>query len=182
MHPSTNIVLIGLRGAGKTTVGRLLAAGMGRPFIDLDDVVLRRLGATSVRGVFAAQGEATWRDGELGAAESLFAAPLAPSVIAIGGGAPAINELARRLHDERRAKRAFVVHLSCAIDVAAARLAAVPGDRVSLTGTGIVEELSALAAARSLRYEELADSVIDAEGAPETVVARIASALRALDL
>ena len=52
------ILLIGLRGCGKTTIGRELARRTERPFIDLDDIVLATFTETSVSDVWSARGEA----------------------------------------------------------------------------------------------------------------------------
>ena len=176
-----HIILIGLRGAGKTTVGRELAAQLRRPFIDLDDVVVRRLGAVSVREVFSAvgtgRGETAWRTGEAEALDALLDAPLATSVIALGSGAPMVQEIARRLRREREARRIIVVHLRCASAVAAVRLAAAPGDRTSLTGRGIVEELESLEQARTPRYSELGDLEVDASANADVVLQRVVAAL-----
>jgi len=72
-------------GAGKTTLGRLLAARRGTPFVDLDDVVAMQSGQ-SVREVFASAGEAAFRRLELQALEDLVEAAPAGCVLATGGG------------------------------------------------------------------------------------------------
>ncbi len=77
------IFLTGFMGAGKTTVGRLLAERIGLRFADLDDELERRAGAT-VREIFAAQGEPAFRQLELAALEALAAQE--DVVIATGGG------------------------------------------------------------------------------------------------
>lgn len=76
-----SIVLIGMAGSGKTTVGRALARRLGRPFVDVDDVVTARFG--SIDGLFA-QGEAAFRRCETEAVR--IAAETAGAVIATGGG------------------------------------------------------------------------------------------------
>src|SRR4051812_19128136 len=57
------VVLIGMMGAGKTTVGRRLAARLGRHFVDSDEEVERAAGM-SIEDMFATHGEADFRDGE----------------------------------------------------------------------------------------------------------------------
>lgn len=78
-----NIVLIGMPGAGKTTVGRALAARTGKTFVDLDEVFVRRVG-TSIPEYFKTHGEIAFRD-----AESDLAAEFGKKtgqVLATGGG------------------------------------------------------------------------------------------------
>src|SRR5512133_513538 len=58
--PERNIVLTGFMGTGKTTVGRLVAARLGRRFVDLDDLIVRQAGKP-VTEIFAQDGEAVFR-------------------------------------------------------------------------------------------------------------------------
>ena len=60
-HLKTPIVLVGLRGAGKTTVGRLLAEYLGWPFYDSDDEIVRSAGK-SISKIFEEEGEPAFRD------------------------------------------------------------------------------------------------------------------------
>lgn len=84
LAPGRNLVLIGLMGTGKTTVGRLVAAALGRPFVDTDDAVETRAG-TTVAAVFAAEGERGFRARE--AEEIRRVAATRGQVVAVGGGA-----------------------------------------------------------------------------------------------
>lgn len=79
------VFLIGFMGAGKTSVGRLLAERLRRPFIDLDGLVEEREGAP-IEEIFARHGEERFRAAE---AEALASAARSEAVIAVGGGAPA---------------------------------------------------------------------------------------------
>ncbi|MFA5775021.1 MAG: shikimate kinase [Ilumatobacteraceae bacterium] len=79
-----SIVLIGLTGSGKTTVGKRLAKQLNCSFIDSDDVVLQ-LAGKSVRDIFEQQGEQAFRDLESRALEAIFA-DHSPKVIAAAGG------------------------------------------------------------------------------------------------
>lgn len=81
------IVLIGFMGAGKSTVGHMLAARLGWQFIDTDACVEQRHGC-AVADMFAFKGEAAFRQRE--SAELARALGRQQSVIAIGGGAPEI--------------------------------------------------------------------------------------------
>jgi shikimate kinase len=78
------IVLVGFMGAGKTTVGRLLAAEIGLPFADLDLAIESRR-SRSVKTIFAEQGEAAFRDIERETLAEVLAGP--DLVLAVGGGA-----------------------------------------------------------------------------------------------
>ena len=64
--PRTATVLIGLRGSGKTTLGRLLAARRAVPFVDLDDRTVASAGLASVSAMFRAVGEPAFRLAERG--------------------------------------------------------------------------------------------------------------------
>lgn len=78
-----NLILIGMPGAGKTTVGRLLAQKTGKPFLDLDEEIVRRAGK-SIPAIFAEAGEAGFRDLETTVIRALSAT--GGRVIATGGG------------------------------------------------------------------------------------------------
>ncbi len=87
------IVLIGFMGAGKTTVGRLLAARLGLPFTDSDEVIERQAGRPILR-IFAEDGEPAFRQLEHRVIAGLLAGP--DAVLALGGGA-ASHPLTRSL-------------------------------------------------------------------------------------
>lgn len=78
-----HLVLVGLPGAGKSTVGRVVAARLGRPFLDFDTEIERRTGMTVAR-FFAVHGEPAFREREVELTRELAAAP--PMVLAPGGG------------------------------------------------------------------------------------------------
>ena len=87
------IVLVGLMGVGKTTIGRRLAARLRLPFVDADEEI-ERAAALSVAEIFERYGEGHFRDGERRVIARLMDG--APKVIATGGGA-FVNEDTRRL-------------------------------------------------------------------------------------
>jgi shikimate kinase/3-dehydroquinate synthase len=78
------IVLVGFMGAGKTTVGRMLADRLGLPFVD-SDLVIEQRARRSVRQIFAEDGEAAFRDLEHDVVAGLLGGP--DAVLALGGGA-----------------------------------------------------------------------------------------------
>nr|WP_233343211.1 shikimate kinase [Hyphomonas sp. Mor2] len=89
------VALVGLMGAGKSTVGRRLAAKLGRPFTDSDDEIEKAAGL-SVADIFALHGEEEFRRVEHKVLQRLLEGP--PQVLATGGGAylnPATRDLMR---------------------------------------------------------------------------------------
>lgn len=84
LTPGRNLVLIGLMGAGKTTVGEMIAERLGRPFVDVDDLVEREA-ERSVRQIFEEEGERAFRAQEAAAVRRVAA--LHGQVVAVGGGA-----------------------------------------------------------------------------------------------
>ncbi|HEX8668481.1 MAG TPA: shikimate kinase [Allosphingosinicella sp.] len=83
-RPDRCIVLVGLMGAGKSTVGRRLAKRLGLPFLDSDEEI-EKAADRSISEIFASFGEACFRDGERRVIARLVGGP--PKVIATGGGA-----------------------------------------------------------------------------------------------
>jgi shikimate kinase len=146
------LILIGLRGSGKTSVGRRAALRLGIPFIDTDRAVVDRAGKT-IADIFRDSGEPAFRALEKEAVADALRAP-GPAVIAAGGGAvldPA-NVAAFRA-------AGFVVWLTAPIDTLAARVAADSGTaagRPSLTGRPVALELADLARIRDPLYRTAA--------------------------
>jgi shikimate kinase len=87
--PARPLVLVGLMGAGKSCVGRKLAARIGRPFVDADAEIEAAAGCT-INEIFERLGEPAFREGERRVMARLLDGP--PSVIAAGGGAFIENE------------------------------------------------------------------------------------------
>ena len=100
LREKENIVLIGMPGCGKSTIGRRLAAEMGRKFYDLDEEIIRETGR-NIPEIFASDGEKSFRDIE---SEVLMKnlADLGGAVIATGGGAILREENVKRLRRNGR--------------------------------------------------------------------------------
>src|SRR5947209_17099024 len=86
-----SLVLVGMMGSGKTTVGRRLALRLGLPFVDVDQEIVEAAGMP-IADIFARHGEAHFRDGERRVVARLLAG--GPRVVATGGGA-FMNEATR---------------------------------------------------------------------------------------
>ena len=164
------IVLVGLMGAGKSSVGRRLAHALGLPFRDADEEVERAAGR-SVAEIFAEMGEAAFRDGERRVIARLLDEP--PHVLATGGGA-FMNAETRKLI----ASKAVSVWLQADIDVLVRRVGR-KGGRPLLEGKDPREALAALAKVREPIYAE-ADITIDSvEGPHSATVQAVIDALHA---
>lgn len=167
LAPGRNIVLIGLMGSGKTTVGRLLAARLGRPFVDTDDVVARDTGR-SVPDVFATEGERAFRAHEAAAVRHVSA--LRGQVVAVGGGAitdPYSVTALRSTGD--------LVLLDAMASVLARRveLEGVEG-RPLLSSEDTVTRLAALQDARRSAYQAAAAFTVDTSArTPDEVVEEV---------
>ena len=138
-------MLVGLPGAGKTTVGRLVAAALDAPFIDVDEAIVGRTGK-SVARLFAEDGEGAFRALEAKVSEAALRGP--PSVVAPGGGFFA-SDLAR----EVARGSGLVVYLETDPAEAAVRLGGSAG-RPLLEGGETSSRVSALLAERGVLYRE----------------------------
>jgi shikimate kinase len=164
-----NVLLIGLRGSGKSTIGRELAGRLNRPFVDLDERVLATFAEASVSEVWSAHGEAAWREAEVSILEAVLRG--ADQVIALGGGTPMIADARRRIESCQRAGEARMVYLQCDVGKLARRLSRDVGDRPSLTGADPIDEIRTVLEARETTYQELADFVCDVSDATPEVAA-----------
>lgn len=178
-RPAT-LVLMGLRGSGKSTLGRLVAARAGAEFIDLDDLAAGLLGTGTLAELWARHGEARFRDAEAKALAGLELgrAGLAPRVVALGGGTPTAPGAADLLRECERAGAISLVYLRASPDTLRARLAPIDtAARPSLTGKGTLEEIELVFAARDPLYLALATCVVDVEGCPAPDLVRELAAL-----
>ncbi|MBP7146848.1 MAG: AAA family ATPase [Acidobacteria bacterium] len=161
------IVLIGMMGSGKTSVGRELSALLGWPYVDNDDVLRERTGL-SVGELFARHGEPEAHAAEARALAESLRRP-GPVIVAVPGGAvldPSSREL---LAGER------VVWLRARPETLAAR---VRGSARPLLGDDPDAAIAALEQQRRPHYARLAQLVVDVDDlAPAEIAARIAGQL-----
>ncbi len=142
-----NLYLVGPRGSGKSTVGRLLADRLGLPFVDADAKLERETGRT-IAELFAAEGEAGFRARERAALLAL--ARRDGLVVATGGGAVLDPDVRTAL-----ATTGVVVWLDAAPDVRNARIDGTDRPPLTKHGRGAAEE-RAVAAAREPLYRACA--------------------------
>jgi len=164
-----NILLVGYRCTGKTTVGRRLAQQLGWPFVDVDDHIEAGAGR-SVAEIFAAESETGFRDRESTALAELCAR--SGYVIATGGGA-VLREPNRRLLKAN----GLVVWLTAAPETLWKRMQGDPttaARRPNLTAGGGWDEVRALVAAREALYRDVADFVRNGDSlSPDEIAAAI---------
>jgi shikimate kinase len=162
-----HLVLVGLPGSGKSTVGRLAAEGLGAPLLDIDQLIVRQMGRP-VAQIFGMMGEAAFRQMERDAVTAALGG--APAVIVPGGGwaaQPGQLETVR--------PSSIVIYLRC-IPAVAARRAGQGEVRPLLAGTDPVQRMKALLEAREPWYR-LADYVVDAGAGSADAVAKHITAL-----
>jgi shikimate kinase len=140
------IVLVGLMGVGKSTIGRRLGSRLGLPFVDSDHEIERAAGL-SVAEIFDRYGEPAFRDGERRVIARLLEGH--PKVVATGGGA-FMNAETRALILEQ----ATAVWLDADLDLLVQRVLRRPGERPLLRGRDPLEALTELAAIRNPIYAE----------------------------
>lgn len=167
------LVLLGLRGAGKTTIGRLVAERLGWPFIDTDALVVERAGRT-IRDIFERDGETSFRDLET---EVLRESGLRDRcVIAVGGGA-----LDRPGNRRLLGTDACFVWLNAPDAVLLARMRDDPANsalRPPLLGGTPAEELVAIRARREPIFRELAELELSTDGpSPRELAERVVERL-----
>jgi shikimate kinase len=162
---SPRVVLVGPMGAGKSTVGRLLAERWGVPFRDTDDDVERAEGRT-ISDIFVESGEERFRALERSAVAHALAEH--SGVLAVGGGAVLAEETRAALSGQR------VVFLRVGLSDAAARVG-LGASRPLLLGN-VRGTMKALLDQRTPVYEAVAVAVVDTDGRTPEEVAELVAA------
>lgn len=165
---------MGLRGAGKTSLGKALAEAHAMPFADLDEWSAHAAGFPTPGEAITRLGEPAFRRAE--AASLRVALLYRGHVFALGGGTPTAPEAERLIRDARTARHVRVIYLRARPETLHARLARTNlAERPTLTGAGTLEEIAVLFERRDALYRSLAEVVIDTD---ELTFDRVLSALK----
>lgn len=164
-----HLVLVGLSGAGKSTVGRLVAEGLGAPLYDIDTLIVRQMGRP-VAQIFGMLGEAAFRQMERDAVTAALGGP--PAVVVPGGG-----WAAQEGQMEAARASSIVIYLRCRPEVAAGRVQE-GEERPLLAGADPVQRMRALLQEREPWYR-LADYVVETDTRrPEAVAGEVVKLAR----
>lgn len=150
----SNIILIGMRGVGKTTIGKLLAERLKRKWVDIDDEIIAREGK-SVVGMVAANGWDYFREKEHEEVERL--AGENDLVISTGGG------VLMHYNNAELLKASGKLILLIADPATLVQRLKDSHQRPSLTGKDVLEEIYELWEERKDEYYKAADLVVDTE-------------------
>jgi shikimate kinase len=164
-----SIVLVGMMGAGKSSIGRRLAARLGIPFSDADAEIEQAAGM-SIADIFEAHGEPSFRSGEARVIARLL--EHGPQVLATGGGAFMNPQTRASIH-----RKGISVWLKAEIDVLARRLRR-RSDRPLLKTADPMKTLTNLLAERDPVYGEANVVVVSRDVSHEVIVEEIVTALR----
>lgn len=167
MNARHAIVLVGLMGSGKTTVGKRIAQELGYSFVDSDDVVASATGK-SVREIFAQDGEAAFRKHESDAIRSVLINGTTSVVLATGGGAVISSENRALIYEEA----SHVVWLDASVEDLVVRTKS--GTTRPLLDGDAAATLQSLRSQRSAWYDEVATVRIDTRG---KTVSKVCSAV-----
>lgn len=159
-HPS--LILVGLRGSGKTTLGRRLGGELDRPFVDLDDETAALMRSPDAGAAIRAHGLDAFRAAEVKALAGVLRGE--GLVVALGGGTPTAPGAPALIREEQRHARVSVAYLRASAETLRRRLAADPTDRPGLIADDPLAEIERVLEARDEAYKRLANVVIEVDG------------------
>ncbi len=165
-----NIVLIGLMGVGKSTVGKKLAQKIGRDFIDTDQLIEDKCG-TSISVIFEVEGEIGFRKRENKVISEVMEKQ--GKIIATGGGAPMQKE------NHEFLKKGYVIYLFAKPISIWKRLQYDDSRPILQSTKNLKKRIEELFVSRDSIYRELADRIIIGESLPlKVVIKKIMNALK----
>jgi shikimate kinase len=163
-----SVVLVGMMGAGKSSIGRRLAGRLGIPFVDAD-VEIEQAAGMSIADIFSAHGEPSFRSGEARVIARLL--EHGPQVLATGGGAFMNVQTRANIRD-----KGISVWLKAELDVLTRRLRR-RGDRPLLKTPDPVATLTNLLAERDPIYGEADITVLSRDISHDVIVDEIVAAV-----
>lgn len=164
MEDYNRVFLVGPMGAGKSTIGKLLARSLKMGFADSDTEIEERTGA-DIPWIFDVEGEEGFRDREEQVIEEMTL--LNHTVLATGGGV-----VLRPANRKILAERGFVVYLHATLDEQLRRTRNDRGRPLLNTKEDPEQVLSDLIAVRDPLYRDIADHVIDTDSSSPKVIAQ----------
>lgn len=169
----SSLVLIGLRGCGKSTLAQLIAEQVRthRP-VDLDAVVKQRMGAVTITDAWRDHGEGVFRAHEREALAELLGEDRL--ILALGGGTPTAPGAADLLCAARSADRCCIIYIRGDAGLLRGRLVASgTADRPALVGASPLDEIEQLLLTRDPLYRSLASAIVPADQPIGELVTRI---------
>ena len=169
-----NIVLIGMRGSGKTTVGHLISRQLGRDLIDTD-VVIKQIVGIELAKYIEHHGWDAFRDKETEAVR--LAITHTDSIIATGGGV-----VLRKENIDLLRQNGCIIWLSADPETLYQRIGEDPGRPKLTDATNMKDDLAKTLMARTAYYQNAADGIIDTTGkSPEQISEQILQFLKDYD-
>ncbi|MFA6089662.1 MAG: shikimate kinase [Candidatus Woesearchaeota archaeon] len=155
MHSTKNLILIGLRGSGKSTLGKALALKLNKKFVDLDSEIEKEANLT-ISEIVRVNGWDYFRDLETKICEKF--SKKENLVIATGGGI-----ILRDKNIKNLKKNGKIIFIKCPIEICAKRIKN-SKNRPSLTAKNFVTELKEIWEQRKIMYEKASNFVIEDDG------------------
>jgi shikimate kinase len=167
----TSIALIGFMGTGKTAVGKILAHKLGKEFIELDDLIEKRVGK-SIPAIFRDEGEVRFRELEIEATREVAAKK--NSIIACGGGI-----VLNKINIDRLGRECVIICLTASPAVILKRTSVDKDARPLLAVTDRSQQVKELLRYRRPYYARAADITVNTSRiAPEAVALKITEKLK----
>lgn len=157
-----HVLLCGMMGCGKTTVGKLVASLMGKAWVDTDEEIVKRHG--EIKGIFARFGEAYFREMETQTLQTLLGQD--NLILSAGGGLVLQKQNAALLKGEVK-----IVYLRAKADTLIERLQE-DTSRPLLQGAALSERVQTLLKERAPVYESVADFTVDVDDKTVEEIAR----------